>query len=161
EAESDESPREMEILCHGKNAKRGSKFEKANSMMPKSILKTTNKLADDSEASDKSDKSELRRDSFARPAPSTMSRGVRDRLAQDDAEIEGLEKALGIKGKKKLPKSFLDDGLDELLGDLGSDSGSEARKRKREGTEWLQRKRRKAQGWESDDSLDEGDVSDA
>jgi len=89
-----------------------------------------------------------RHDSTERSQPS-VSQGVRDRLAADDAEIAALEKALGMKGKKKLPKSFEEDGLDVLLDDLG-DSNSEgsgrARKRKStEGEEWLERKRRKAQ----------------
>ena len=34
--------------------------------------------------------------------PPTMSRAVKDRLAQDDAEIAALEKRLGIKGKKAI-----------------------------------------------------------
>ena len=75
-----------------------------------------------------------------------ISRGVRDRLAADDAEIQALEKALGIKGKK-LPKSFEEDGLDTLLDGLnGSDSedpGFPKRKRIEE-DKWLQTKRRKA-----------------
>ncbi|KAK2809112.1 hypothetical protein FQN50_004166 [Emmonsiellopsis sp. PD_5] len=75
-----------------------------------------------------------------------VSRAVKDKLAEDDAEIAALEKKLGIKGKKKLPKSFQEDGLDELLGDLGGfESEDETKKRKREGDEWLQRKRIKAQ----------------
>jgi nucleolar MIF4G domain-containing protein 1 len=94
------------------------------------------------------------------PKPST---GVRDKLAEDDAEIEALEKLLGVKGKKKLPKTFADDGLDELLEGLGgsgsddSDAGN-TKKRKREDEEWLGRKRR---GVEDDTGLDgESDVED-
>ncbi|KAK2759872.1 suppressor of glycerol defect [Arachnomyces sp. PD_36] len=102
-------------------------------------------------ASDDDDSSEDERATKA----SKMSKGVKDKLAEDDAEIAALEKALGIKGKKKLPKAFQDDGLDELLGEAGSDSGAESKKRKREGAEWLQSKRRKAQGLEVEDTDEE------
>lgn len=79
-----------------------------------------------------------------------ISRGVKDRLAADDAEIAALEKALGFKGRKKLPKSFEDDGLDSLIADL-DDSQEEGerrrgKKRRTEEDEWLERKRRKARG---------------
>ncbi|EEH50390.2 uncharacterized protein PADG_06469 [Paracoccidioides brasiliensis Pb18] len=78
-----------------------------------------------------------------------LSQAVKDKLAEDDAEISALEKKLGIKGKKgKLPQSFYDEGLADILGDLagaGSDGEDESRKRKREEDEWLQRKRMKAQ----------------
>lgn len=84
------------------------------------------------------------------PPPKKLSRGVQDKLAADDAEIAALEKALGVKGKKKLPKSFEDDGLDSLLegiddavGVIGDGLG----KRKRsEEEDWLKTKRQKAQG---------------
>lgn len=82
----------------------------------------------------------------------TISKTVKDKLAQDDKEIEALEKRLGIKGKKKLPKAFEEDGLADLLGDIGGDSEAEdSKKRKREEREWLQRKRRRAQGLGSED----------
>ncbi|KGQ01607.1 hypothetical protein PAAG_11588 [Paracoccidioides lutzii Pb01] len=48
-----------------------------------------------------------------------LSQAVKDRLAEDDAEISALEEKLGIKGKKgKLPQSFYDEGLADILGDL-------------------------------------------
>lgn len=72
------------------------------------------------------------------------SRSYKEQLARDDAEIAALEKKLGIKGKK-LPKSF-DDDLAFLLDGLDDiDGESEERKRKREGDEWLQNKRKRAQ----------------
>lgn len=103
-----------------------------------------------------------------------ISRAVREKLRDDDAEIAALEKALGMKGKKGLPKSFKDDGLDELLGDLGDGSDSEDKKRKREGDEWLRNKRMKALkkskldeeseesdlGEDEDDDEDEDDMAD-
>ncbi|KAL8965354.1 MAG: hypothetical protein Q9183_003898, partial [Haloplaca sp. 2 TL-2023] len=75
-----------------------------------------------------------------------VGRAVKDKLAEDDAEIAALERALGVKGGGKLPKSFEDDGLDLLLddfdGDLSQNGGPRKRKRN-EGQEWLQRKRQK------------------
>lgn len=82
------------------------------------------------------------------PPPKKVSRGVQDKLAADDAEIAALEKVLGLKGKKKLPKSFEDDGLDSLLegiDDAVGLNGDLLGKRKRsEEDEWLERKRQRA-----------------
>ncbi|KEY64364.1 hypothetical protein S7711_06393 [Stachybotrys chartarum IBT 7711] len=76
-----------------------------------------------------------------------MPRAVRKRLSRDDAEIEELERKLGIKkGRKSLPQSFKDDGLDELIGDVESEAESreeEPNKRKRDYDEWLSAKRAK------------------
>lgn len=105
------------------------------------------------------------------PKPSTISQSLRERIAQDDAEIAFLEKKLGLKGKKSLPKSFADDGLDELLAgvdsliglDEGDSEDSRSNKRQREEeNEWLVQKRRKASAaqvhhsaeGERDDSVD-------
>ena len=105
------------------------------------------------------------------PPPLKPSKGVRDRLAEDDAEIAALEKALGLKGKKKLPKSFEDDGLDILvegLHDTSANDHSASLKRKRSDEEdWLRTKRLKATGLEqepapspgSDDSLDHDEAA--
>jgi nucleolar MIF4G domain-containing protein 1 len=79
--------------------------------------------------------------------PPKISRSARDRIAEEDEEIAALERKLGLKGKKRLPKSFADDGLDELLGGLDGEEDTEAREKKRrkaEGDEWLDRKRREA-----------------
>ncbi|KAL8973740.1 MAG: hypothetical protein Q9197_002027 [Variospora fuerteventurae] len=79
--------------------------------------------------------------------PKHVSRGVKDKLAAEDAEIAALEKALGVKNKKNLPKAFEDDGLDLLLDGLEDDRDDElqCKKRKRdEGDEWLEAKRKKA-----------------
>lgn len=59
--------------------------------------------------------------SFLTSPGSRPSKSVRDRLAADDAEIAALEKALGVKGSKKLPAAFEQDGLDLLLGGLDND----------------------------------------
>ena len=70
------------------------------------------------------------------------SRAFKERAAQDDDEISALEKKLGLK-TKRLPKSFDEDGLAELLD--GIESGDDSRKRKREEEDWLKQKRRKAE----------------
>jgi nucleolar MIF4G domain-containing protein 1 len=89
-----------------------------------------------------------------------ISGSVKSKLAQDDAEIAALEKKLGLKKGSKLPKAFEDDGLDDILGDLGGGgdaSEDESQKRKREADDWLQAKRLKAkaqqaQATQQDDS---------
>lgn len=83
----------------------------------------------------------------------SLSRSAKEKLAQDDADIEAFEKKLGIKkGRKTLPQAFKDDGLDELMGDLGAhedpdsdEPGDDAedKKRKREYDDWLATKRQK------------------
>lgn len=80
-----------------------------------------------------------------------VSSRVREQLAQDDKEIEELEKKLRIKkGSSSLPKSFKDDGLDDILGDVGAESetieADDSLKRKRQYDDWLASKRRKAEG---------------
>lgn len=105
----------------------------------KSILKRTKKA---------DPKSDSRRVEGPEPDVPRLSRAVRDKLADDDAEIAALEKKLGLKGKKsKSPKSFEDDGLDDLLEGLdGDDEDSGNKKRKRsEDDEWLKQKRMKVQ----------------
>ncbi|KAI8288722.1 dihydrolipoyl mitochondrial precursor [Colletotrichum sp. SAR11_240] len=80
------------------------------------------------------------------PAMKQPSRAVRDRLAQDNAEIEQLERKLGLrKGRKSLPQAFKDDGLVDLLGDLSNGSGEEEEaKETSEYKQWLAQKRRNA-----------------
>ena len=77
-----------------------------------------------------------------------VSRSVRNKLAADDAEIEALERALGMKGKKNLPKAFEDDGLNDLLNGLeGNNSEYKVNPSKRKTSledEWLENKRKKA-----------------
>ncbi|KAK7752110.1 suppressor of glycerol defect [Diatrype stigma] len=77
------------------------------------------------------------------------SSAVQKKLAQDSAEIAELERKLGVKGRKTLPKSFDEDGLGDLLDGLdGNDQPDGAlskRKRKSEADEWLAQKRRKAE----------------
>ena len=120
---------------------------------PKSILKRTKK-ADPVSAKGLRSMSPIAK----------ISKAVRDKLAEDDEEIAALEKKLGLKGKKKLPQSFKDDGLDELL--EGLDGGEDLdtlqrRKRKSEGDEWLEQKRKARKlGKGQDISMEEDDDDD-
>ena len=93
-----------------------------------------------------------KRKSIVSPSPPPVakpSHRIQQRLTADDAEIKALEKALGIKDNKKLPKSFVDDGLDDLLDGIddavGLDSSGGGKRKRTENEEWLERKRQKAQ----------------
>jgi nucleolar MIF4G domain-containing protein 1 len=117
------------------------------------------------------------------PPPAKVSRAVKERIAQDNAEIAALEKRLGVKGKKK--SKGVEDGLDDIFGDLGdigsSDeelAGKPPKRKRNEDDAWLASKRQKAlgatkeesseeetdlEGFDSDElesSLDDGDLSD-
>ncbi|TLD33554.1 hypothetical protein PspLS_01267 [Pyricularia sp. CBS 133598] len=104
----------------------------------------------------------------------SLPKAVRDKIAEDDKEIAELERRLGIKGRKGLPKSFKEDGLGDLLEGIDDAVGiesNEKKKRKAEADEWLAQKRQKAnqttrkveqddedEGSDSeDDDLDEDD----
>ncbi|KAL2752181.1 hypothetical protein ACRALDRAFT_1083721 [Sodiomyces alcalophilus JCM 7366] len=93
-----------------------------------------------------------------------ISKVARNRISKDDAEIEALERKLGIKkNRKSLPKAFKDDGLDDLLGDSSDDDSDVRRKSKgssREADEWLARKRLKAARSRANDHVDNTDASD-
>ena len=101
----------------------------------KSILKTSKKAAASLSSTSHSGN---KRSSSPGLVLDTSSKSCRERAAQEDVEIAALEKKLGLKNKK-LPKSFDEDGLGDLL--EGLDSGDESRKRKREEQAWLARKR--------------------
>ena len=109
---------------------------------PKSILKKAKPQASESE-------------SEAEVNVPIVSRAVKERLDDDDAEIAALEKKLGIKGKKS--KALEQDGLDWIAGGSDGSEDDEARglKRKRpEDTKWLRDKRLKASAVEEEDSQD-------
>ena len=129
---------------------------------PKSILKKRKPVEESDESDNDDDDIDLDEDEDEdEPAPRKVSKAVQDQLQEDDAEIAALEKRLGLKKGKKLPQSFQDDGLDDLLGDLGEGgSEDEGKKRKREADEWLQSKRRKAQGLQAAESEEEDDDDD-
>ncbi|CAF9927705.1 MAG: hypothetical protein GOMPHAMPRED_004475 [Gomphillus americanus] len=105
------------------------------------------------------------------PTQPRISRKVREKLAEDDAEISMLERKLGLKRKKKLPKSFDEDGLGDLLVEINDSSDGD----KREGHQskkfslskdeeaWLKSKRYKAAFGDvnaSSNQADSMDVSD-
>lgn len=93
--------------------KEAKKDKKTEEKKPKPILKPSKtskrKADDDSDA-----------DSAPAKKKSALSKGILDKMAQDDAEIALLEKRLKMKGKK-IPKAFEDDGLDFLLEGLDQD----------------------------------------
>ncbi|GAD98792.1 conserved hypothetical protein [Paecilomyces variotii No. 5] len=140
--DSDESQSEQE---EERSIKKSTKSTKSTEQ-PKSILK-------------KSKKGDVSNGNEDEPVKPKLPKAVKEKLDQDDAEIAALEKRLGIKGKK-LPKAFQEDGLDDLLGDLAGGSDGESKKRKREADDWLQMKRRKAQGLASDEDDEESDSDD-
>jgi nucleolar MIF4G domain-containing protein 1 len=116
------------------NLKKARKETPASDAPLKSILK---KRAKDPKTSTK-------RRSISPEAP-RVNRAVQAKLDQDDAEIAALEKALGLKGKKKPTKEFEDDGLDDILGYIDELVDEPSSKRKRdEYDEWLEKKRKKS-----------------
>ncbi|KAH8724478.1 hypothetical protein GQ44DRAFT_617977 [Phaeosphaeriaceae sp. PMI808] len=105
-------------------------------------------------------KTSLPKEASPPPPAATVSRVVKDRLAQEDAEIRALEKKLGVKSKKK--SKGADDGLADIFGDLGDFGSSEDElegkpvKRKRdEDDAWLASKRRKALGTALEESSED------
>lgn len=87
------------------------------------------------------------------PLRPKVSQGTKEKLIADDAEIAVLEKALGLKKSGTLTKAFQDDGLDGLLDGLGDSHGEDvllAKRKRAEGEEWLEQKRRKAHDNSSD-----------
>ncbi|KAF5857926.1 suppressor of glycerol defect [Aspergillus alliaceus] len=124
------------------------KAAKQAKQQPKPILKKKKAEKSDSESGEEEEET---------VRPRKVSQAVQDKLDQDDAEIAALEKKLGLKKGKKLPKSFEEDGLGDLLGDLDEGSADDGKKRKREADEWLRNKRRKAQGLEPEGESEEDD----
>ena len=102
-----------------------------------------------------------------RSSHARIPRATAVKLAEDDAEIKALERALGMRSGKKTPKSFQQDGLDELLGSIdGSDTELENEKKRSGDDTWLQSKRKKAKlashessakGLPSSDASDDSD----
>lgn len=93
------------------------------------------------------------------PLRPNVTQGTQEKLLADDAEIAALEKALGLKKSGTLTKAFQDDGLYELLDGLGDSHGEDvlsAKRKRAEGEEWLERKRRKTHDNPSPATDDEG-----
>lgn len=132
---------------------------KEEKKQPKSILKKAKAVESSEEEDDDIDLDEDEDNEVTMRRP--ISKTVQSKLEEDDAEIAALEKKLGLKKGKKLPKSFEEDGLGDLLGDLDEDSADEGRKRKREADEWLRSKRRKAQGLEEPEEEDSEEEDDS
>ncbi|KAI8627540.1 hypothetical protein F5Y19DRAFT_170147 [Xylariaceae sp. FL1651] len=113
---------------------------------------TEDDLSDEEEAVDEGTQYGSDENEFEEPSKSHRSKSERKKLSQDDIEIAELEKKLGLKGKKKLPKSFDEDGLSGLLESLdrsdNDDDEPEQLSRSKQriaADEWLAQKRRKAQ----------------
>ncbi|OTA98575.1 hypothetical protein M426DRAFT_325874 [Hypoxylon sp. CI-4A] len=121
---------------------------------------------DELDLGSESDDNESGDDEDQEPNQPRLSKSTQMRLAQEDAEIADLERKLGLKGRKSLPKSFDEDGLGDLLDGLGGDEKETGvvsnNKRKAEADEWLAQKRRKAQAAvkKTGDSSDDDDGSD-
>lgn len=93
------------------------------------------------------------------PRAPAVSKAVRARLEDDDAEIAALEKRLGLKGKKK--RKTGDEELDWLVYGSGSEDEGASKRKRPEDDDWLRNKRRKATGEEeeSQEELDsDGDL---
>ena len=131
-------------LSSNSENKASEAVEKAVSKATSAKLKSILKKPKPSE-----ERSQSRPLSPSPPPSKKLSRGVQEKLAADDAEILALEKALGVKGKKKLPKSFEDDGLDSLLEGIDDAGGSNetmlGKRKSFEDDEWFEKKRQKIQ----------------
>ncbi|KAK5169146.1 suppressor of glycerol defect [Saxophila tyrrhenica] len=93
------------------------------------------------------------------PAAPVVSRAVKSRLEEDDAEIAALEKKLGMRGKKSKAKD--DDGLDWLVeGSESEDEGSGLKRKRPEDKKWLRDKRMKASGGDDQRDLADEEESD-
>src|SRR5262249_16826910 len=77
------------------------------------------------------------------PTPKVAKR-VKERLAEDDAEIAALERKLGVRNKDKLPKSFEEDGLGDLLDGLDDFVSISGKKKREEYEARVKNKRRRA-----------------
>lgn len=115
---------------------------------PKSILKTARPLQE---------YSKVLRTFPSSPLPKKLRESVAIGLMQEDAEIAALEKKLGIKGKKRLPRAFRDDGLEELLEGLDGHDGLsiQASIMDQAAGEWLAQKRSQAKCTQNGEHTDE------
>ncbi|KAL6252308.1 suppressor of glycerol defect [Rhinocladiella similis] len=145
--ERDEDPLPAPPAVKMTATKREPKKEEAK---PKSILKKP-KHRSPSPSISAEDDTDRSRSSSPGLVLDASSRAFRDRAAQDDAEISALERKLGVK-KRARPKSFTEDGLDDLL--QGLDEEERGQKKTNDEDDWLERKRRKTARQEEDDDED-------
>lgn len=100
------------------------------------------------------------------PSRPVVSKATKEKLFKEDAEIAELERKLGIKNRKSLPKSFQEDGLGDILGELDENDDDEddglsaKKKRKAEADVWLAQKRRKAMIQSTHEASDDSDDDD-
>lgn len=131
-ADLEKRPRNVHLISE--LAAEGSRNPKSTVKKPKPLLVSLRDSKRDSSSS------------LAPPTP-TLARGTKSPFLADDAEIAALEKALGVRGNKSLPKSFTKDGLDSLLDGLEDPQlekiASKSKRDRIEGDEWLAKKRQK------------------
>lgn len=130
---------------------------------PKQLI-TTQSVSDqdDGEFGGFSDDQDDEESEDDQPSKPVVSKATKDKLFKEDAEIAELERKLGIKNRKSLPKSFQDDGLGDILGELNEmddedDGLSAKKKRKADADEWLAQKRRKAMDQSAHETSDDSD----
>ncbi len=148
----------------------GSSSRKRKRQHPAATIAESGKVEEDAEVKedeedefDGFDTSDDEGSILHRPSPPQVPGTARRVLDREDAEIAALERKLGLKGRKTLPREFHEDGLGDLLqglNDGGSDNESRTgRRRDAETDEWLARKRRKAVSAElAEPQEDEGDA---
>ncbi|KAL9093585.1 MAG: hypothetical protein Q9165_003980 [Trypethelium subeluteriae] len=123
------------------------KAESRSAKPPKPVLRSTKPISEsaryESSSDSSADDAQEEEETVLR-----LSKGVKDQLARDDAEIAALEKKLGLKGRKGgSSKDLESDGLDALIDGVseGDERNTQSLKRKSaEDEDWLQRKRMKA-----------------
>lgn len=136
---------------------------------PKASKKGSHKVKESSPAPTAPPKKSILKKSKSETAEADkrfLRKAVKDKLAEDDAEIAALEKKLKIK-EKKLPKAFIEDGLDFLLEGLDSIGDARGVKRKRaylpepESGSGTEDEETDGDDMGSDNQLIEGDVEDS
>ncbi|KAL1639009.1 suppressor of glycerol defect [Diplodia intermedia] len=137
-----------------------SALKRADTPAEPTAKKTAGKDKEAKEKVKEPKKKEKRKRTPSPSPPPAVPKKTKARLDEDDAEIAALEKKLGMKGKKKLPKGFDEDGLADLLDGLDDEldfAVTGKRKRSSEDQAWLDSKRRKATGLTAEESFSEDD----
>ncbi|KAF3906480.1 hypothetical protein ABW20_dc0106376 [Dactylellina cionopaga] len=113
QSESESSDDEPEVVHHTQNPATQPSKSKKGANEARNVPETdTNQV--------KAKEKRKRREEENAPVKPAIRQAVVEKLEEDDAEIDALEKRLKIKGKK-LPNSFKEDNLDWLLEGLSSE----------------------------------------
>ncbi|KAK8206143.1 hypothetical protein IWZ01DRAFT_439475 [Phyllosticta capitalensis] len=168
-AEESQSDDEDDSPPPPKRKKSESAAQNADQTPLKSSLRQPESSADKKRASKQkettrdSKEGKRERDDSPPPPAKKVSKRVQERLDEDEAEIAALEKKLGLKGKKKMPKDFEEDGLADLLDGIDDEldfAVTGKRKRSAADDEWLKSKRRKAGVLTREESVSDDDSED-